>query len=434
MPAKEILNFQILDSSSSADRDKDSPIRTFSELLDQIPLIPRSNRKCRFPTLGDLLRCTDPDWNDHKKHGNSSALGWNHYPAFGLYEVTPRRLADCWIEFNQLVARVKPEAPKEAQEALHAGIANAVQETIESHYRRAIDIDSKLSAVAQIELRTRPPVACQRPTNPPSLYSRDLSITGDTLKVDASDNGSSSTRTREYTARLRFTDLTSVSPVPEFVMGAPHAKGLVANTQQATSSTRIETIRTRVAIVLLHDLRELLNDDQLELGDAPVLTSVEPVRVAWVGPEGEVDSYPWPVPPLRTYASTSLFLNRWDQHLKQYLSESEPSSQASLAIPPEGFRSAELVKFLIAQRRHASTPRIESTIAPEQVADLILLWLHVAFEALEEDLNCATTTSAPKTNPSPADGTDGTKSSDKSTSDNPPHAPAPNSPPPSGPA
>jgi len=330
LAVKDVLEFRILDSKAET---RPSQLR---DLFQRIQLMTRQGRRCQFGSFADLLACSSRDWSMPIDAVQANLLGWNHYPAFGMYQVTPRRLADVWIEFNRLATEAdeltvetpprkgqdqsrlarcrdldfndlsKPRSPTGSAQAQYVEL---LWQTVGKHYRRSMEADPDLSSEDSDRFATKNAVRPipRRPKDP--RFSHDLLIVGEEIEVEVRTSGGVMQK-RTYAPRLRFLDLKAVSAIPEFAFDADKSSSPPFINWESSNDhiTRIDEPRSRLAIVLHHDIADLIEDDRMTLGDAPVLTSVEPVRMTWVGPEGEVIAYPWPVPPLRTFASTSLFL------------------------------------------------------------------------------------------------------------------------------
>ncbi|MCY2966792.1 MAG: hypothetical protein NT069_24710, partial [Planctomycetota bacterium] len=385
----DVLEFRPLGLRNSTDArtqgdsqaGKSAPLE---ELFRRIPLWTKEGKTCRFPTLAALVsgsREESADFAALRNVASACDFNWAQYCGLGMYQVHARRLADVWIELRHMLEMLPPRNGTGDTGATPQA-ARSIQELLSKHWARAVDADPHLSADERRRLEREGLGRCTRFPDDEPAYERDLEIADAAIEVKFDNDNYPATT---YHPRLRFTALWAGSGVPQFdlrVAARPHA------TDEVSSSTPgaipVESEATRCSGVLRHDLFELFNAETQTIGEFPELTSERPVRLSWVGSEGEVAAYPWPIPPLPTFVETSRFLNDW-WAIQNSVLNSTASSEVAHTDPDlsSGVSSGKGTK----NTTSTTNSRDEAaTIPAERVERLALQWAVLGLAAVEESL------------------------------------------------
>jgi hypothetical protein len=371
----EILDFAIFDEKG-----------TILQLLSHVPLIERTGRKSTcYATLASLLGCTDETWQRTRAESDLTSLDWTFYCGIAAFHVPPRRLADCWMQFNQLVTEYTEEQHADLGDPKRFGLR--VMEILRSQFIRAIDADPYLRLQTRRLLRDHPTPICVAPPVIGPGYSQELTILNSAATPKSSNTSGENpsdnlTQTDpQYAPRLLLQFKRPGSAFPEFRV-ASRIENSDGSLGQSVS-VAVSHPPTAAALVCWHDIQAIHScDESSPIGVSP-LTSARPCIMRWLSRSGDVGYYPWPVPVLKTYAATSLFLYRWSLVVSRYFSPPEgdlveTTAQTAAITQGLGTYVADVLSVL----RGATASVDPVYLDVEGLEDLALLWIVLSYSAL----------------------------------------------------
>ncbi len=334
----DILSFRPLGHSAS------NSTYTLQQLLESIPLYTLSGEPARVASLFELFFGAKKLTPDQLSTIRSN--DWTVYCGNGVLRASFRRLADFWMDLR----RLRQETPTNpANQIACAQYATKVQAVLESFLHRTFDLDAELTASDRQRLIRRRQHHCKESLVEAPSYQIDLEVLNAQIDCEPEQGNRTAAGPRNtYRPQLRFTSLTQGSGIPFFAIaddnppqrtpGSPHS----VDAEKVSAQKNACDEQTRCALTVLHDLHEFLRPDSATLSGFPDLTSERPVHLAWVGNEGEVASFEWPIPPLPTYHETTRFLKSWHECSQLYLrlvftgtSDGVPRQENRLDLNPE---------------------------------------------------------------------------------------------------
>lgn len=268
-------------------------------------------------SLADLLML--PRKNDaNQTSDHLAACDWRTYCGPQILSVTYRRLADLWMDIN-------------IHKNHHSGNENVLA-PVRRFLEAGLALDATISDEACEQLKHRTYHCCQQDTSRLAELEWNLAVkpiedntphstTGNQQKAD----------TETYTAWIQLT-----KPTPK--TGIPKIPKLPLN--EVSIPDKRENGRTPAApvcyddhtssiLAVLHDLNYFFHPDAQAEEPEGTFTSERPIRLSWWGTEGQAATFEWPLPPLKTYAETSRFLNAWHHHANALLKPNESTNSNS---------------------------------------------------------------------------------------------------------
>lgn len=281
-------------------------IPTLSNLFWKVPLRAADGSVSRYPSLGALLTASRDATEVEiiSRRNFRGDFSWTEYCGLGAFQIPTRRLVDLWMDLQQLVSDINPSADGDRTAAYK------VHALFETHWRRVVDADTNLSPPVRSRLLQEGPSACTVACDSGMPVERSLEIVQDgnahSARPDSPNTVSS------YRPMLRIPVDRPGAGVPIFeVIGSTSPMRGLSGLLLGERAERVASFATRCACALYHDINELYSIESKSSGSFPRLTSIDPVVTAWVGEEGDVAAYPWPLPPLTTFAEMSVFLAAW---------------------------------------------------------------------------------------------------------------------------
>ena len=335
-------------------------ISTLGQLLQHIDLYDSTGKAARYRTLESLLsrgRGASDFNKELEALRESSGFAWDSYCGAGTFQVPARRLVDIWMELNDLVNDpVKDTTDESADLVDKKEYGQRVHELMIEHWGRVVDADPFLSPDSRWMLKQKGPRGCVAIPSKNVIYERDLEISRARIETEIDQPGSHKSYV-SYQPRLLTAALRPGTGVPSLAIlgdGTNRDESSLAVTPGVPTSapqwTRIEAVQTRCAQVLYHDLEELFAGQSESPSIWPLLSSIEPIALAWVGPEGSVKEFSWPLPPLRTYIDMAGFLAKWNAYCSSVLADhvsgnaTEPNSADS---GPSGVIETSILQQLV---------------------------------------------------------------------------------------
>jgi tetratricopeptide (TPR) repeat protein len=269
-----------------------------------------------FPRLDTLLACRRakmprpaPDERSTPEMGIADAgqFAWDQYCGLGAFQISARRLVDLWLELQDIVQ------PGQALPPTWKG-KRLILELVENHWGSVVEEDPRLAAEIRDRLKKGKLLACEvgEPVDTVALW--DLEVGSTTTYADAT--APNQTAPSAFRPRLRIAAPSAGSGVPRL--------SLRASEDPDTDAAPV----TSCAYVLMHDVTQICAKDVRSKSGFHRLSASIPVHLVWRGESGKQHAIAWPLPPVATFAETTLFLKNIRTRSESILASRVPPNSA----------------------------------------------------------------------------------------------------------